>query len=461
MVTCRCPHAPFSNAVFQEANALFGRRAFLAGALASFAGVIFSRRRTEAAEAVTVLRAARMFDGTTMHTPGVCVVRADRIVSLSTGDVGSDARTIDLGDATLMPGLIDAHTHISPRVVTSSYLHVFDTSERPAGDSVAEAAILSVRNAQAMLSNGFTTLRDVGDLSGGGVDLAMRNAIANGYVVGPRVLVSGTGLSITGGHGDRNDVPPDVHVDRQSGVAYGPYGFREQVREHVKRHVDLIKIMATGGILSYGDVWNVPQLNLDEIQAVVDEAAKFGLAVSAHAHGDKGIAIAVDGGCRSIEHCTGVGQKTLHAMQQRGTYLVPTVWALDSIVQPGNPNKVPSNGLEKAHLAVQVRNEGMQRALASSVKIVYGTDAGVFPHKENNKDFVLLGSMGMRPIDLLRSATSSAAELLGTSDRGRIAVGKLADIVAFRGDAAANIAVLEKRPALVMIGGKEIAPIAS
>jgi len=454
MFDCRCPHAPFSDRVFQLAEAQFGRRAFVVGGLATLAGLAAFTRRAEAAEPVTVLRAARLFDGQALLTPGVCVVRGDRIVSLSAGDAGSDARVVELGDATLLPGLIDAHTHVSAGIVTSSYLHALETPERPSGDSVAEAALLSIRNAQAMLRNGFTTIRDVG--GGSGIDLAMRNAIARGYVVGPRMLVAGSSLSITGGHGDRNDIPADVHVDRPNGVASGPYAFREQVREHVKRRVDLIKILATGGVLSYGDTWNVPQLNLDEIQAVVEEATKFGLIVAAHAHGDAGIALAVEGGCHSIEHCTGVGEKTLRAMSQRGTLLVPTIWALDSILQPGNPNKISSGSLEKAHLAAQLRNEGMKRALATSVKIVYGTDSGVFPHRENNKDFALLASLGMRPTDLLRSATSAAADLLGTSDRGRIAPGKLADLVAFRGNPAADIGTLEARPALVVLGGKEV-----
>ena len=247
-----------------------------------------------------------------------------------------------------------------------------------------------------MLANGFTTLRDVG--GGNGIDLAMRNAVARGAVTGPRILASGPALSITGGHGDANDLPAYVHVDNEieSGVSFGPYGFREKVREHVKRHVDLIKITATGGVLSYGDAFDVPQFNLDEVQAVVDEATKFGLHVAAHAHGDKGIRVAVDGGVHSIEHGTGVGESTLVAMKQRGTALVPTIWALDSILQPGNPNKIQPNSMEKAHQAAQLRDQGMQRALAAGAKIVYGTDAGVFPHGENNRDFALLQRMGMR-----------------------------------------------------------------
>ena len=450
---CRCPHGRFDPVIFERAQALLDRRSFLAGLGASL-GAACLPRGAWAADGVTVLRAARLFDGVALLTPGVLVLRGARIVSFNAGDAGSDAKTIDLGDATLMPGLIDAHTHVAGSTVVSSYL----VKPGKSADSVAEAALLSIANAQAMLANGFTTIRDVG--GGSGIDLAMRNVVAAGRIAGPRILAAGPALSITGGHGDANDLPPYVHVEREieSGVSYGPYGFRERVREHVKRHVDLIKITATGGVLSYGDAFDVPQLNLDEIQAIVDEAAKFGLPVAAHAHGDKGIRVAVEGGVRSVEHCTGAGDATLRAMKERGTALVPTIWALDSILQPGNPNKIESNLLEKAHQATQLRDAGMHRALAAGVKIVYGTDAGVFPHRENAKDFALLQSMGMRPLDLLRSATSAAADLIGTKDRGRLAPGLLADVVAFAGDPSRNAALLEKPPALVMLGGKRVDP---
>ncbi|MDQ6941600.1 MAG: amidohydrolase family protein [Candidatus Eremiobacteraeota bacterium] len=450
-LACRCPQGRFHPHVFACAAALLGRRSFLAGLGASLGAALWPNG-ARAADGVTLLRAAGLFDGTAMRTPGVLVIRGDRILSANAGDAGSGAAVIDLGDATLMPGLIDAHTHVAANTVVSSYLI---RSERYA-DSVAEAALLSIRQAQSMLANGFTTIRDVG--GGEGIDLALRNVIARGAIAGPRILASGPILSITGGHGDANDLPPYVSVehDIESGIAFGPYGFRQRVREHVKRHVDLIQIVATGGVLSYGDAFDVPQFNLDEVQATVDEATKFGLHVAAHAHGDRGIRVAVDGGVHSIEHGTGVGDATLRAMKDRGTALVPTIWALDSILQPGNPNKIPQNGLDKAHQAALLRNEGMQRALAASAKIVFGTDAGVFPHRENNKDFALLQAMGMRPLDLLRSATSHAADMIGTKDRGRLAPGLLADVVAFNGDPSANTALLEKAPALIMMGGTRV-----
>ena len=452
---CRCPHAPFSRRVFREAQHVLGRRSFLVGAAAAATAVLLPWR-ARAATQVIVLRAARLFDGRSMQTPGVLVIRSDRIVSMHEGDAGSGATIVELGDATIMPGLIDCHTHIADFVLPSHYLTLLFPKYRTA-DNVPEATIYSIRNAQAMLRNGFTTVRDVG--GGAGIDLAIRDAIANGAIVGPRVFAAGQALSITGGHGDSNDVPGWVEEDpsvKGGAIAYGPYGFREVVRQNVKLHVDHIKILATGGVLSYGDVWDIPQFNLDEVQAVVEEATKFERKVAAHAHGDAGIAIAVEGGVHSVEHGTGVGEKTLNNMQQRGTNLVPTIWALDSILQPGNPNHIPASSVQKAEYAAQLRNEGMHRAIASSVKIAYGTDAGVFPHDQNNKDFALMVSLGMRPIDVLRSATFNAAQLIGVNDRGVLAPGKLADVAVFNGDPSRDITVMERRPALVVLGGEKV-----
>ncbi|HET6275184.1 MAG TPA: amidohydrolase family protein [Candidatus Cybelea sp.] len=451
---CRCPHSPYSPKVFDEAARLLGRRAFIAGAAAAGAALLIPWRARAAS--VMVIKAARLFDGHTMREPGVLVVSGDRIVSMSAGDAGAGAALLDLGDATIMPGLIDCHTHVADFVLPSHYLTLMFPKYRTA-DNVPEATIYSVRNAQMMLRNGFTTLRDVG--GGAGIDLAVRNAIANGAIIGPQIFAAGQALSITGGHGDSNDVPGWVEEDpsvRGGAISYGPYGFRELVRQNVKLHVDVIKILATGGVLSYGDVWDIPQFNLDEVQAVVEESTKFRRKVAAHAHGDEGIAIAVNGGVHSVEHGTGVGEKTLEIMVQRGTHLVPTIWALDSILQPGNPNHVPETSIQKAEYAAQLRNAGMHRAVAANVKIAYGTDAGVFPHSQNNKDFALMVGLGMRPMDVLRSATSNAAELIGTNDRGVLAPGKRADVVVFNGDPSRDIALIERAPALVVLGGQKV-----
>jgi imidazolonepropionase-like amidohydrolase len=452
---CRCPHLPYSHETFKEVERLLGRRQFLIGAAAASAALL-APWRARAAGSVTVIKAARLFTGTKVQTPGVLVISGDRIVSMSAGDAGSNATVIDLGDATIMPGLIDCHTHIAALLVPSHYMESMFPKNRVA-DNVPEATIYSIRNMQSMLKNGFTTIRDVGGSAG--IDLALRNAVNNGALVGPRVLAGGQALSITGGHGDTNDIPEWVienDDDRMGAISYGPYGFREVVREHVKLHVDHIKILATGGVLSYGDTWDIPQFNLDEVTAVVEESTKFNRKVAAHAHGDPGIAIAVEGGVHSVEHGTGVSEKTLVMMQQRGTNLVPTIWALDSILQPGNPNHISEQSVQKAQYAAKLRNEGMHRAIATSVTIAYGTDAGVFPHAENNRDFALMVGLGMQPIDVLKSATNNAAALIGVTDRGTLAPGKLADIAVFAGDPTKQIALMEKEPQLVMIGGQKI-----
>jgi imidazolonepropionase-like amidohydrolase len=324
--------------------------------------------------------------------------------------------------------------------------------------SASESALLAFKNATTLLSNGFTTIRDVGSF-GPGVDVALRNAIDAGSVLGPRMLVATKSLSITGGHADENALAPWLTPDRtyESAVAHGPYGFRELVRQTLKRRADCIKITATGGVLSYGDAWDAPQMNLDEIAAITDEAHKFGMPVAAHAHGDRGIATAVAGGCDSIEHCTGVSTATAEDMKQRGTFLVPTVWASESIRTGRSGASYPPALLEKAEQACALRDDGFARAIAAGVRFAYGTDCGVFPHEDNNKDFELLVRLGMTPLDVLASATANAAALLGKNDRGRIAPGLLADLVAFPGDVTEKIAPMGDAPAFLMLGGKQLA----
>lgn len=455
---CRCPHAPFSWRLFALAQRIFDDGA-RRGPLASIAGFLFPEARAaDPAEPVTVLRSAWAFDGERFTSPGVCVVRGERIVSLQAGDAPHDATVIELGDVTLLPGLIDCHTHVTAFIKKTAY-ESLPLAPSVVADSAAESALKALRNASTLLANGFTTLRDVGSF-GPGIDVALRDAIKRGSVLGPRMLVAGRSLAITGGHADDNARAPWVHVDDEYefATAHGPDGFRERVRKNLKGHVDLIKITATGGVLSYGDAWNAPQFNPDEVEAVTQEAHKFGLRVAAHAHGDAGIALAVHGGCDSIEHCTGVETGTAEEMRRRGTVMVPTLWAGQSVVaQADGAVRYPPELVEKAQRAVAARDAGMQRALAAGVTIAYGTDCGVFPHEQNNRDFAMLQSLGMTPADVLKTATANAADLLATRDRGRIAPGLLADLVAFPGDLRDGVEPFAGAPAFVMLGGRRIA----
>jgi len=457
---CRCPRGIFSPALFRYTQLSFADSGFRRGPLARVTSALFPKAKTRvdepSAEPVTVIKASWLFDGDKFRTPGVCVVKGDRIVSTSQGDAPKDATVIDLGEVTLMPGLIDAHTHVTGFMKKSPY-EVLPFAPTVIADSVAESALLAFKNATTLLSNGFTTIRDVGSWTPG-IDIGLRGAIEKGLVTGPRMFVAGKPLSITGGHGDDNARASWLRPDEgyQAAVAHGPYGFRELVRSNLKQHVDCIKIMATGGVLSFGDAWDAPQLNFDEIEAIVDEAHKFGLHVCAHAHGDKGISAAVKGGCDSIEHCTGVSEATATEMAQRGTYLVPTLWAADSIRQGKTGTTYPASLVAKANEACLLRDEGVQRAKAAGVRFAYGSDCAVFPHEDNNKDFGLLAEAGFAPLDILKIATANAAELLGKHDRGRIAPGLLADIVGFAGDASKSVAALGEKPFFIMLGGKAL-----
>ncbi len=263
---------------------------------------------------------------------------------------------------------------------------------------------------------------------------------------------------MSGGGVDLNDVPDFLHLDPsyQASIGDGPVAFRRFVREHARRHVDHIKIIATGAVLSYGDTFDVPQFDPDEVRSVVEEATKFGLPVAAHAHGDRGCSLVAHAGVASIEHGTGLSAATATAMHERGTALVPTIWALDSLLQADV--HVAEAFVSKARQAAAIRNAGLFRAVAAGVRFAYGSDAGVFPHAENNRDFTRMAAFGIAPLAVMRSATASAAELLRATDRGVLAPGKLADVVAFAGDPSTNLALLEAPPQLILLGGRRIDP---
>ncbi|HJU66341.1 MAG TPA: amidohydrolase family protein, partial [Gemmatimonadaceae bacterium] len=374
-----------------------------------------------------VLRAARLIDGTGAAPVrnGVIVVTDDKIVAVGQAGrvaVPAGARTVDLGDATLLPGLIDAHTHIIGRVLGDP-----EWDHSSVRDYPSLGAILGVANAEQTLMAGFTSIRDVG--SGNFDDVALRQAIEMGRVPGPRIQPAAHSLGITGGHCDNNGYRPGlVDGSVQSGIADGPDQVRAAVRYQVKYGAGVIKTCATGGVLSEGDAVGVPQYTHDELKTMVDEAAKLERKVAAHAHGTEGIKIATRAGVASIEHGSFLDAEGARLMAERGTYLVPTLMAGEAVERAAQNGVLTGLRAEKAKAAAQAMRNGIKIAVANKVPIALGTDAGVIPHGTNGHEFTLMVQWGgMSPMAAIVAGTSSGAKLLGWEDRlGTLAAGKIA-----------------------------------
>lgn len=387
-----------------------------------------------------VIRAAQIIDGTGTAPikNGAILILDDRISAI--GPIAAmafpaDTRVIDLGDATLMPGFIDAHTHIIGRVLGDP--------EAP-GSSVRDynsfGAILGVRNAEATLLAGFTTIRNVG--ANNFDDFALRKAINDGWVVGPRMLAAGHSLGITGGHCDENGLKPGLaDGDIKTGIADGPDQVRAAVRYQVKYGADLIKTCATGGVLSEGDAVGATQYTFEELKAMVDEATKLERKVAAHAHGTEGIKIATRAGVASIEHGSFLDEEGAKMMAERGTYLVPTLMAGEQVEKLAKSGVLKGLRAEKALAAAAAMRHALKIAVANRVPIALGTDAGVIMHGTNAREFTLMLEWGgMRPMDAILAGTMGAAKLLGLDKSiGSISVGKYADIVAVSGDPLKDI----------------------
>ncbi|MBS1785953.1 MAG: amidohydrolase family protein [Acidobacteria bacterium] len=390
-----------------------------------------------------VLKAARMFDAKAgrIVSPGQVWVKDGRI---QPGAPPANAEVVDLGDRTLLPGLIDCHVHLTIRAGEDELAQL--------KDSKADQVLVGVVNARKVLEAGFTTVRDCGSSTDFG-DVSLRNAIARGEIEGPRMLVSGPAFSITGGHGDTNGFPDDIHFD-ESNIVDSPEQAVAKVREWRKRGVDQIKLMATGGVLSNNDDPGAPSFSPAEFKAFVDEATRRGTYVCAHAHGDAGIRAAVEAGVRSIEHGSLMSPETARLMKQKGAFVVPTLYALDSILEPGNPLHIPEGSLQKARAILPLRRAGFKAALDAGVTIAYGTDIGVFDHAKVAWDFPLLVDYGMTPTQALQTATVNAAALLRLDKEiGTLDPGKAADLVAVDGDPTKDIKTMLKVP-FVMKGGK-------
>jgi imidazolonepropionase-like amidohydrolase len=400
-----------------------------------------------------VLKAARVIDGTGAAPiqNGVVVVTDDRIVAVgpaSAVTIPSGARTVDLGNATLLPGFIDAHTHVIGRTLGD-----------PAGDDAAVrdvdsfGAILAVGSVRNTLMAGFTSIRNVGAPHFD--DIAIRKAINEGWVVGPRMQTAAHSLGITGGHCDENGFKPGLDDgDFRTGIADGPDQIRAAVRYQVKYGADVIKTCATGGVLSEGDAVGTTQYTYDEMKAMVDEATKLERKVAAHAHGAEGIKIAVRAGVASIEHGSFLDEEGARLMAQKGTYLVPTLSAGEAVERAAKSGVLTGLRAEKALAAAASMRNAVRLAMANKVPIALGTDAGVGPHGANGHEFTLMVEWGgMSPMQSIVAGTSNAAKLLGwDKNLGSLATEKWADIVAVPGDPIADIKAMEK-PVFVMKNG--------
>jgi imidazolonepropionase-like amidohydrolase len=405
------------------------------------------------AKGTVVLRAARLIDGTGADVVqnGVIVVTDDRIVAVGRDGavpVPAGARVIDLGDATLLPGFIDAHTHIIGRPLSDPRSDDANVRDYP-----AYGAIVGVDNARKTLMAGFTSIRVLG--SPNFDDMALRQAITNGVVAGPRIETAGHSFGITGGHCDENGYKPGLmDADYRNGVADGADEGRKAVRYQVKYGADVIKICATGGVLSEGDAVGATQYTVEEMKAIVDEARKLDRKVAAHAHGTEGIKFAVQAGVASIEHGSFLDEEGARMMAQRGTYLVPTISAGEFTEKAAKSGRLTGLRAEKALAAAQGMRNAVHIAVRNGVPIALGTDAGVGEHGANGHEFTLMVTWGgMTPMQSIVAGTSSAAKLLGWDKHvGTLASGKWADVVAVPGDPTHDITVME-RPTFVMKGG--------
>lgn len=410
--------------------------------LCLFALSICGMAQQKPAPSSTVIHAGHMLDvktGRTLNDVWV-VIEGDKITRAGTEAVPA-ANIIELPNATLLPGLIDAHMHLTfdPRF---GYERL--------GISVPKEALIGAKNARVTLEAGFTTVRNVG--ARGYTDIALRDAITEGMVPGPRIIASGPALSITGGHCDENLLPYEFHAT-SDGAADGVEAVQHKVREVIKYGADVIKVCATGGVLSKGDDPQASQYTLEELKAIVADAHRLGRKVAAHAHGAQGILWASEAGVDSVEHGSFIDDAAIQMMKSKGTYLVPTLYLTDWMTENAVNIGLPEMYAGKMRTVTAVARSNVKKAFDAGVKVAFGTDAAVYPHGLNAREFAVYVKLGMTPLHAIQTATVNAADLLGWSDRiGSIEAGKFADIIAVNGDPTKDVTLLEN-PVFVMKGG--------
>ena len=403
-------------------------------------------------EAPVVLQAAHLFDGRTgtLVSPGRILVRGKRIEAVGAAASAPGARVIELGDATLVPGYIDAHTHLTGDYNANWAQGFYESMMR----LPVEQSFHAARNAKDTLMAGVTTVRDVG--AGDYIDVAMRNAIAEGLIEGPRMLVSVHAIGSTGGHCDASPFPPGSvrTYGLADGVCNGAEQCREATRQQLKFGADNIKICASGGVLSESDPVDVRQLTPEEMQAIVDEAHAWRRKVAAHAHGDLAARLAVEAGVDSIEHGSFLTTDTLALMKRKGVYVVPTRMTVKFALQ--RADTYPPKVAEKARQAAAAHEATMRNAIRMGVPIAFGTDAVVFPHGRNGQEFGDYVELGMTPAQALMTSSQGSAKLLGVDgETGTLEAGKFADIVAVPGNVIDNIRATE-HPVFVMAQGRVV-----